>query len=139
VPACGLLKRYKGRGETMIINPSANTIIPRRNSFRYQTCASSRRSRSLVLLGGKQLWYSVSKVLLASVLFVVVTFSLLNGSAEKLASEIAGIEASHAELVGSNILLRARKAQLFSSEVVGTMASSELAIHRPTSDQYPNF
>lgn len=123
----------------MIINPSANTMIPRRNSFRYHTGTSSRRSHGFVLPGGKQLWAGVAKVLLASVLFVVISFSLLHGSADKLAAEIADIEASHAELMGNNILLRARKAQLFSSEVVGTMASNELAIQRPTSDQYPKF
>lgn len=121
----------------MIINPSAHTMIPRRNSFRrYEVY---RRRQPMTLPGGKQLWFALGKVLLASVLFFCVSFSLMNGSAERGALKIANLETAHDELVTANILLRAKKARLFSSEAVGAAAGNQLAIHIPASEQYLKF
>ena len=89
----------------MIINPSAHTMIPRRNSFRNHT--GSRRYRGVTLPGGKRLWFGVAKVLLASALFLFISSALHNGSVERLTTEIENLEASHGELVAANILLRA--------------------------------
>ncbi len=90
----------------------------------------------MALPGGKQLWYGVAKVFLASVLFVGISLALLNSSAERVAAEISALEASHGDLLGANILLRDQKARLFSPEAVGALASNQLAIHIPASGQY---
>ncbi len=121
----------------MIINPSAHTMIPRRNAFRRN--AGYRRRQALSLPGGKQLWFAVTKVLLVSVLFLFVTSSLLSGTSSRVAVEIEGLEESHGELVTANILLRAQKARLFSSEAVRVHAGDQLAIHIPVSNQYRKF
>jgi len=121
----------------MIINPSAHTMIPRRNSFRRHD--GYGRRQSMTLPGGKQLWYGLTKVLLVAVLFLCVAFSLMDGSRERIAAEIADLEAVHNELVTTNILLRAKKARVFSSEAVGVAAGSQLAIHTPVSEQYLEF
>ena len=118
----------------MIINPSAHTMIPRRNSFRRH--AGYRRRQAVTLPGGKQLWSGVAKVLLASVLFLCVSFSLLDGATERVSGEIANLQVAHEELVTANIVLRAKKARIFSSESVEMVAGSQLAIHIPASGQY---
>ncbi len=121
----------------MIINPSAHTMIPRRNAFRRHT--ARRRREALSLPGGKQLWLSVTKVLLVSFLFLFIGSSLLSGTATRVAAEIDALEMSHAELVSTNVLLRAKKAQLFSPKAVEVTAGNQLAIHIPASGQYRKF
>jgi hypothetical protein len=121
----------------MIINPSAHTMIPRRNSFRNHT--GSRRYRGVTLPGGKRLWFGAAKVLLASALFLFISSALHNGSVERLTTEIENLEASHGELFAANVLLRAEKARLFSPEAVGVLAGDQLAIHIPVSGQYRKF
>lgn len=121
----------------MIINPSAHTMIPRRNSFRHH--GGSRRRQGVPLRGSKQLCFGVTKVLLVSALFLFISSAFLGGSAERIAAEIGNLEASQGELVNANIMLRAKKARLFSSETVGVLAGNQLAIHIPASGQYRKF
>ena len=121
----------------MIINPSAHTMIPRRNTFRPH--AGYRRRQAITLPGGKRLWFGGAEVLLASVLFLSVSSSLLNGSTERVSGEIASLQVAHEELVTANIVLRAKKARMFSSEAVEMVAGRQLAIHIPASGQYRKF
>jgi len=121
----------------MIVNPLAHTMIPHRNSFRCH--AGRRRHQGVMLPGGKQLWFGVAKVLLVSALFLCISSALQSGSVERVAAEIGNLEASHGELVSANILLRAKKARLFSPEAVGALAGNQLAIHIPVSGQYRNL
>jgi hypothetical protein len=118
----------------MVNNLSAHTMSPRRNSF--QSRLGSRRHQGVVLPGGKLLWFGVTKVLLVAALLLFISSALQGGSAERVAAEIRNLEASHGELVNANILLRANKARLFSSEAVGVLAGNQLAIHIPASGQY---
>lgn len=121
----------------MIINPSAHTMIPRRNAYRNRTIG--RRRQALSVPGGKQLWYGVMKVLSVAAVVVAVSSFMLNGSAERLSADIAEVQATHSELVNANLALRVQRAQLFSSETIGTLAGNQLAIHIPASGQYHKF
>lgn len=121
----------------MIINPSAHTIIPRGNTLRNRPYA--RRSVAFSLPGGRQLWYAVTKVFLCvSVLLFVCSF-WLTGAVERVNGEIGKVNVIHHELVNANILLRAEKARLFSSDEVGKIAAQELALYLPKSGQYRKF
>jgi len=53
--------------------------------------------------------------------------------------QIELVAGQHDELVNANILLRAKKARLFSPEAVGLLAENHLAIHLPQSGQYRKF
>jgi hypothetical protein len=121
----------------MIINPSAHTMIPRRNSFRNR--ALGRRRKPLSIPGGKQLWLGISKVLVAASVILFIASLLLNGSDAKISAEIEQMETIYNEVANSNVLLRAQKARLFSPEAVGAIAGNQLAIHIPVSGQYRKF
>jgi hypothetical protein len=121
----------------MIINPSAHTMIPRRNSFRNSVLG--RRRKTMSIPGGKQLWLGLSKVLLVASVILFIASLLLNGSSTRFSVAIEQMEETHSELVNANILLRAQKAKLFSPETVGTLAGNQLAIHIPLSGQYRKF
>jgi len=121
----------------MIINPSANTMIPRRNSFRNR--ALGRRRKALSIPGGKQLWLGISKVLSAACVVLFIASFFLNGSDARISAEIKQMEVTYSELANSNVVLRAQKARLFSPESVGTLANNQLAIHLPASGQYRKF
>lgn len=121
----------------MIINPSAHTMIPRRNSFR--TRALGRRRIALSIPGGKQLWLGISKVVSAACVVLFMASFLLNGLAVRVSAEIGQTEVIYNELANSNVLLRAQKARLFSPESVGKLAGNQLAIHLPASGQYRKF
>jgi len=89
--------------------------------------------------GGKQLWFALSKVsCVALAVFMMASF-LVSGSIARVSADIEQLEITRNELVDTNVLLRARKAKLFSSEVVGALADSQLAIHIPASGQYRKF
>lgn len=118
----------------MIINPSAHTMIPRRNSFRNR--ALGRRRKTLSIPGGKQLWLGISKILIAAFVVLFIASLLLNGSNAKVSAEIEQMETIYNELDNTNVLLRAQKARLFSPEAVGVIAGEQLAIHIPVSWQY---
>ena len=137
MPACGLLRKFERRGDTMIINPSAHTMIPRRNSFQNRTVG--RRRQALSVPGGKQLWYGVMKMLGVAAVVVAISSFWLNGSVERLSADIEEVQATHSELVNANLSLRVQRAQLFSSEAVEALADNQLAIHVPTSGQYYTF
>jgi hypothetical protein len=81
----------------------------------------------------------VTKVLLASALFLCISFALLNSSVERVAAEIESLEASHGKLVSANNLARDQKERLFSLEAVGGMAGNKLALHVPLLEQYSNL
>lgn len=121
----------------MIINPSAHTMIPRRNSFQNRTVG--RRRQALSVPGGKQLWYGVMKMLGVAAVVVAISSFWLNGSVERLSADIEEVQATHSELVNANLSLRVQRAQLFSSEAVEALADNQLAIHVPTSGQYYTF
>ncbi len=121
----------------MIINPSAHTMIPRRNSFRNR--ALGRRRNTFSVPGGKQFWLGVSKVLVAASVILLIASLLLNGSNAKVSAEIDQMEKIYNELANTNVLLRAQKARLFSPEAVGEIAGNQLAIHIPVSGQYRKF
>ncbi|MEA3466693.1 MAG: hypothetical protein U9R57_00525 [Thermodesulfobacteriota bacterium] len=121
----------------MIINPSAHTIVPSRNSF--QSRAIGRRRKALSIPGDKQFWSGISKVLFSSVLFLLVSFFWLGSSVQRVITEIEKERISYEAIVNANILLRAEKAQVFSPESVGALAGGQLAIHLPASGQYCKF
>ena len=121
----------------MIFNPSAHAIVSRRGSF--QSRAIGSRRKTLSIPGNKQFWSGMSKVLLSSVLFLFVSFFWLGASAQRVTAEIEKENITYDEIVNANILLRAKKAQLFSPETVGTLAGNQLAIHLPVSGQYHKF
>ena len=121
----------------MIINPSAHTMIPRRNSFRNRVLG--RRRKTVSIPGGKQLWLGISKVLSAACVVLFIASFFLNGLDARVSAEIEQMEAVHSELANSNVLLRAQKARLFSPESVGTLADNQLALHLPASGQYRKF
>jgi hypothetical protein len=132
-----LLKKFDNTGDFMIINPSAQTMMPRRNAFRKN--AMRRRRQAMSIPGGKQLWFALSKVscgILA--VFMVVSF-LIGGSIARVSTDIEHVELTRSELLTANVLLRAQKARLFSPEVVGELADNQLAIHIPASGQYRKF
>jgi len=121
----------------MIINPSAHAMIPRRNSFRRTVIG--RRRQTLSIPGGKQLWWSVSKVLAGVAVFLFMASFFINGSITRVSGEVEQLKTIHNELVDANILLRAQKARLFSPEAVGVLAGNQLSIKLPASWQYRQF
>lgn len=121
----------------MIINPSAHTMIPRRNSF--QNRVLGRRRQALSIPGGKQLCYGVLKVLFAAAVVVAISSFWMNRSVERLSAEIEEVQVIHSELVNVNLSLRVQRAQLFSPEAVEALADNQLAIHVPKSGQYYTF
>lgn len=121
----------------MIINPSAHTVVPRRNSFQNRTI--SRRRRATMAPVDKQFCLAVAKICCASAMFFFLSSFWLQGSIEEVNAEIEQIQVSHDRLTGDNILLRAERAQLFSPKSVETMAENQLAIHLPGPEQYYKF
>jgi len=118
----------------MIINPSAHTVIPRRNAFKSRS--RYRRQQSLSLPGGKLLFFSVTKVLCAASVFLLLSSLWLGSSIDQVEAQISKVETQREQLVNANILIRAKKANLFSPETVGAMAGNQFAIHLPESGQY---
>ena len=121
----------------MIINPSAHTIIPRVNSFQHRSLRRGRQAMSVP--GGKLLWFAVTKVLSVTALILFVSSLWLGSSVTQVHIKIDQVAKQHDELVNANILLRAKKARLFSPEAVGLLAGNQLAIHLPQSGQYRKF
>jgi hypothetical protein len=121
----------------MIINPSAHTMIPRRNSFR--RTGIGRQRQELSIPGGKQLWLAASKILAGATVFLFISSILINGSISQVSGKIEQLEATHNELVEANILLRAQRAKLFSPEAVGILADNQLSIRLPANGQYYQF
>lgn len=121
----------------MIINPSAHTMIPRRNVYRRQ--ATFRGKRNLVLPGGRQLWIGSVKLLLSVLCVCFAVTAFLNNSAVRLSTEIDALTTSEAELHTANILLSSQKAKLFSPDSIGSLAKDQLAIHLPASGQHRFF
>lgn len=119
----------------MIINPSTHTIIPCTNTF--ATRPRRQRRRALNFSSStKKFCFAVTKMLCG---FGVVVFLLslwLGSSVDKISRQISTIEMQHEQLVTANILLRAKKAHLFSPETVGALAGDQFAIHLPESGQY---
>ncbi len=124
----------------MIINPSANTVIPRGNSFQRQPLRRGRRGmrgrQVMSIPGGQLLWFAAAKVLSVTALLFFVSSLWLGSSVLQVNENIEQVAGQHDELVSANILLRAKKARLFSPETVGLMAANHLAIHLPQSGQY---
>jgi hypothetical protein len=121
----------------MIINPSSHTAIPRMNSFKHR---SRRKGRHVISIpGGKRLWYAGAKVFSVAVLLLFVSSLWLGKSATEVNQKIEQVATQHEELMNANILLRAKKARLFSPEAVGVLAANQLAIHTPQSGQYRKF
>jgi hypothetical protein len=122
------------RGDAMIINPSAHTMIPHGNVMRNRPYA--HRQLALRMPYGRQLWYGMTKVLLFSSILLFVCSFWLAGAVERVNGEIEKATVIHHELVNANILLRAQKARLFSSDEVGRLAEENLALYLPESNQY---
>ncbi len=121
----------------MIINPSANTIIPRTSSLQLRL---RRRERQVLSVpGGKKLWTAAVKVMCVASLLFFGSSLWLGSSVTRVNERIEQVAAQHDELVNANILLRAKKANLFSPEAVGILAGNQLAIHLPQSGQYRKF
>jgi len=121
----------------MIINPSAHTIVPRRNSFQNRTIG--RRRRAAMISIDKQFCLALSKICLVSAAVLFFRSLWLQGSIERVSAEIEQVEVSHGKLATDNILLRAQRARLFSPESVETLAKNQLAIHLPGPEQYFKF
>lgn len=118
----------------MIINPSAHTVIPRRNAFKSRS--KYRRQQVLRFSGGRQFFFALTKVLSGVAVFLLFSTFWLDSSVEQVEVQIVKIEMQRDQLVNSNILMRAKKANMFSPETVGAMAGDQFAIHLPESGQY---
>ncbi len=121
----------------MIVNPSVQTMIPGRRAFRKNSFAGRRQM--VTLPGGKLLWFGVAKASLVSFLFLFTVSAWSTYSVEQINNKVEQAEAIQSELVNSNILLRAQKAQLYSPEQVERLAGQNLALHFPDSGQYRKF
>lgn len=119
----------------MIISPSAHVIIPRTNSFAGRSRRRRRQNFSFSF-GGKKFCLAMMKILCGFGALVFLSSLWLGSSIGQVNSQISKIEMQHEQLVTANILLRAKKARLFSPETVGLMAGDQLAIHLPNSGQY---
>ena len=122
----------------MIVSPSVQTMIPRRKS-RYSRSFIGSRTSVARLPGGRMLWYGVAKASLISFLFLAVVSVWSTHSIERLNVQLAQAEALQNELINSNIILRAQKAQLFSPQTVERLAGQQLALQLPGSGQYRKF
>ena len=119
----------------MIINPSAHTVIPRKNTpFRTANRRGSRRR--MTVPGGKHFFVAAVKMCLASAFFLLLSSLWLSSSISEVEEQIAKMETQREQLVNSNILMRAKKANMFSPETVEEMAGDQFAIHLPQSGQY---
>ncbi len=118
----------------MIINPSAHTVIPRRNAFRKRS--RIRRQQALSLPGGKPFFFAVSKIFCGAAVFLFLSSLWLGSSIHQVDAQISKVETQRDQLVNSNILMRAKKANMFSPETVGVMAGDQFAIHLPGAGQY---
>ncbi len=127
----------------MIINPSAHTVISRGNSFQRRSLRRGRQGirgrQGMTIPGGKLFWFAAAKVLSVTVLLFFVSSLWLGSSVTQVNEKIELVASQHDELVNANILLRAKKANLFSPEAVGLLAGNHLAIHLPQSGQYRKF
>jgi hypothetical protein len=118
----------------MIINPSANTVIPRRNAFRNRS--RIRRQQAFIFPCGKPFFFAVSKVACGAAVFLFLSSLWLGSSIRQVDAQITTVEMQRDQLVNSNILMRAKKANMFSPETVGIMAGDQFAIHLPGTEQY---
>lgn len=121
----------------MIINPSAHTVIPRPGAM--SSFAKRRKRFTFSIPGGKLLWPAMAKAVCGGVVFVLLISLWLGSSIDHTEAQISKIETEHEQLMTANILLRAKKARLFSREAVGALAEGQLAIHYPESGQYKKF
>ncbi len=122
----------------MIVSPSIQTMIPRRKS-RYSRSFTGRKTASIRLPGGKMLWYGVAKASLVAVLFLSVASIWSTHSSKRMNVQLGQAEALQNELINTNIILRAQKAQLFSPQTVERLAGQQLALQLPGSGQYRKF
>ncbi len=118
----------------MIINPSAHTVIPRRKAFKSRS--RYRRQQAINLPGGKQLYFAVGKVLCGVTAFLLLGSLWLGSSILQIDTQISKVEMQRDQLENSNILMRGKKADMFSPETVGAMAGDQFAIHLPGLGQY---
>jgi hypothetical protein len=118
----------------MIINPSAHTVIPRTKAFRIH--GRYRKKQDVSLPGGKQLFFAVTKLLSGVAVFLLLTTLWQGSSIRQVEAQISTIEMQRDQLVNANILMRAKKANLFSPEAVGVLAENQFAIHLPGVGQY---
>ena len=119
----------------MIINPSVHVIIPHTSSFAGRQ-RRRRRHFFTLSLGEKKFCFAVIKMLCGVGVFVFLSSLWSGSSIGQVNSQISKIEMQHEQLVTANILLRAKKARLFSQETVGVLAGDQFAIHLPESGQY---
>ena len=118
----------------MIINPSAHTVVPRRKVFRVRN--RMRRQQALRFPGGKQFFFALSKIMCGTAVFLLLSTLWLGSSIRQVDAQIGKVETQRDQLANSNILMRAKKANMFSPEAVGLMAGDQFAIHRPGAGQY---
>ncbi len=123
----------------MIINPSAHTVIPRRNTLRKSNSKRRRRTHTLSLPGGKLLWQEGGKVFAGAVILLCLVSFFINASVTRVTGDIEKMEAACSVLVDTNIVLRAERAKLFSPEAVEVLAGNRLSIHPPGPEQYYKF
>ncbi len=122
----------------MIVNPSVQTMIPRRNN-RCKRSYTGSRPGSVRFPGGRMLWYSAGRALLVSFLMLAAVSVWARHSTQRLDLQIGQVEALQNELVNTNIILRAQKARLFSPQAVESLAGQQLALQLPGSGQYRKF
>lgn len=118
----------------MIGNPSIQITFPPTNLLGRSRRGSLRQGR--VLIGGRQFYGELVKVLLVLGLVFCASSALLKRSAERLIAEIEGQQASYAEVQKSNTLLKEQRQVMFSLQSVATLAGNELAIYAPGPGQY---
>jgi len=120
----------------MIINPSAHTVILRRKAFRPHS--RFRRQQTLSFPGGQPFFFAVTKLLCGATVCLLLSTLWLGSSIRQVDAQISKVETQRDQLANSNILMRAKKANMFSPETVGLMAGDQFAIHLPGAGQH-NF
>ncbi len=81
--------------------------------------------------GGKRFFKVAIKLLCAGGIVLGASTLWLGHSINRVDEQISKIELQKEQLLNANILMRAKKAALFSKETVADMAGDQLAIHNP--------
>jgi len=97
------------------------------------------RQKAVGLIGQKVLWIAAGKVLLLFFPLLFLVYFWLSSSAERNAATILAAEEGRSVLTDENIILRAKRARLYSPENLNTMAANQLALYVPGKGQVTRF
>jgi len=94
-----------------------------------------RGRKALSLPGGNSFWYSLSKVLCATVVIVFGLTLLLGNIAKQTSGVIQAVEAKHHTIRNEQMTLLAERARLMSKSNIVDQAKIELALYVPRKGQ----